>query len=128
MTPKPLRENTPPSVYCTSPSITWATVPVHINCTNPACNQTHVIGANRPVCKVHHPFPDELKGEIEWAELQREREEKIEAKRFVLSPIFGTGNRDKTISQIKEDAYDRFSEKAVDTAFAELQEGNFDLY
>ena len=128
MTPKPLRENPPPCVYCASPSITWATVPVHINCTNPACNQTHVIGANRPVCKFHHPFPDELKGEIEWAELEREREEKIEAKRFLLGPIFSAENGDKTIGEIKAEAYSRFSKKAVDTALEELQEGNFELY
>lgn len=80
------------------------------------------------MCKFHHPFPDELKGEIEWAELEREREEKIEAKKFLLSPIFGAENTHKTIGQIKAEAYSRFSEKAVDAALAEIEQENFELY
>lgn len=128
MIPKPLKENPPPCVYCGGASITWASVPAHVNCSNPTCNQTHVIASSRPVCFSHHPYPDELKGELRWAELEREREEKIEAKRFLIEPVFGTKNPDKTIGQIKADAYARFDKKAVDAALEELKQGNFELY
>ena len=131
MIPKPLRENPPPCVYCGLPSVTWTQVPAHILC--PECftsnnAQFHVITVSRPVCLAHHPFPAEVRSEIEYKQLEKEREEKIEAKRFLLEPVFGAGNGDKTIGQIKAEAYAKFSKKAVDTALEELQQGDFTLY
>lgn len=132
MTPKPLRENPPPCVYCGLDSVSWTQVPAHILC--PECQTDkpgdafHVITVSRPVCLAHHPFPAEVRSEIEWEQLEKEREEKTEAKHFLMGPIFGAENGDKTIGQIKAEAYAKFSKKAVDTALAELREGDFTLY
>ena len=128
MTPKPLRASPSPCVYCDSPSVSWAIVPVHVNCTNPACDKTHVIGDRRPVCFFHHPFKTEIEIDMEQEQAEKEYQEKIEAKRFLLGPIFSAENGDKTIGEIKAEAYSRFSKKAVDAALEELQEGNFELY
>ena len=45
-----------------------------------------------------------------------------------MGPIFGAENGDKTIGQIKAEAYAKFSKKAVDTALEELRLGDFTLY
>lgn len=128
---KPMRTEVeyPPCVYCGKPAPYFAPLPKHVDCPRQSCREgVHVIAINQPVCADHNPEKEYMKREIEYEEEEGRREQKVEAKKFLLTAIADPLLILHSMAEIKIKAGERFSSASVDEALDEVREGNFELY